>query len=415
MHAVNNMVTEYDSTNKLLNEDASITGSKSPPLNVTLITHDIALFMDENMDSHKRGMNRFWDRMRGFFLSSAIRSIHIVVFETGAVIAPHASPLMSGSDMMDASSSTIADINATGCSNNRHTHKFKIAQFTKMINNHLTKLADKEYKNNAIEGGSSTCQGFPMNIQLDRVDFNPISFQSLLRNWMNDIMGPASGGSGRIQFDLPETMDGTQCAVALDLSYTLLPHRFDSVLVDGLIMDMKLMTQASSFEVIQLVPLASVDLSLVCGVNMTAKAGLVDDLDQYREMKRLVAALYKYLQAKDMAIVLRCTTEEKKAAKFCNGRDLPAGYHSGVQCLLLLADEDDTGRSDHDVTPSSCAMKLFRYTCENDQILQLPEDQSAFGTAFIESDHEKERMDQMYDDYVSNSLDFLEIDHFKRY
>ena len=55
------------------------------PLDVTIFASDISLFTDSNVDSHRRGLNRFWEKMREAFRTGTIRSIVITVVETGAV------------------------------------------------------------------------------------------------------------------------------------------------------------------------------------------------------------------------------------------------------------------------------------------------------------------------------------------
>ena len=56
--------------------------------------------------------------------------------------------------------------------------------------------------------------------------------------------------------------------------------------------------------VIQTIPLSSVDSLLIFGVPMSAQASLENDLCRYNEMKMLVCQLWKYLSRNDVALVL---------------------------------------------------------------------------------------------------------------
>eukprot|EP00957_Ditylum_brightwellii_P160230 12198797-Ditylum_brightwellii.AAC.1 len=104
-------------------------------------------------------------------------------------------------------------------------------------------------------------------------------------------------------------MDGTQCSITLDLEYNVLPHRADSFATAALINDMKMLS-ASNVEVVQLIPLPSVDASLIYGVPISARAGLEVDLIRYKEMQLLVRQLWKYLATNDVAVLMRCTCQK---------------------------------------------------------------------------------------------------------
>ena len=73
--------------------------------------------------------------------------------------------------------------------------------------------------------------------------------------------------------------------------------------------------QNAYFEVIQLVPLESIDLSIVYGVPpLVAKAALDGDLEQFREMQKIVRKLMWFARSRDIALALRYNYD---------GRDLP--------------------------------------------------------------------------------------------
>lgn len=386
----------------ILPESSKDSGNTIPqtPLELTIISNDVSLFTDTDSDSHQRAISRFWARVRVAFNNNIIRSVNIVVFETG----------VSGLELTNKNARNTAEV---------PTHQFKVAQCVRTIQKHVSMLSDKEYANN---GGHLSRQGMPMNVEIEFLGFHPIMFQSLIRKWTTSIMSPVSGG-GRIHFDLPETMDGTQCSVTLDLSYIILPHRVDSELTLGLVNDIKHLG-TSFVEVVQLVPLCSVDLSFIYGVPMRAKAGLEGDLLQYKEMQILVQQLWKYLGSNDLALVLRSTNDV--GTEF--DRPKSFGYHNNHQLFLLIAEKvaEDTSHTNEETTgmtsssshpdASTAAQSsengvLYRYVSQADCILQQsPQNSIALGAAKDDGSNcdDFNEQTQVYSDYLRRSLEFLD-------
>ena len=157
----------------------------------------------------------------------------------------------------------------------------------------------------------------PMDVSFEVKDFHPVHFQSIVSDWVRGTVSTASQ-TGRITFDLPETL-GTQCSVTLDLAYSILPYPVNCSATKGLVEDLKFLRK-SYFEVMQLTPLDSLDLSLMYGVSIAAKAGLEGDIEQYREMQKLVGALWEFLRSEDVALVLQCikdpTVKQRSTEQF---------------------------------------------------------------------------------------------------
>ncbi len=279
----------------------------------------------------------------------------------------------------------------------------------------------------------------PINLQLEFMDGNAISFQYLLQTWVKESLdqtyaypergvGGVVGGQGRLSFDLPETLDGVMCSISLDLQYTILPHRIDSPATKDLVDDMHRisMISPSSVEVVQTMPLSSVDASLIHGVPMIARAGFEKDESRYDEMKMLVRQLWTYLSRNSVALVLRVHHPESDE-KDLNERGLSKTrsfeYHSsGEQLFLLICEEAVQSQPqalDHDsnvdisaaleIVPdnrrhveSPCHGVLYRYATMS-QLLHFEIEEKGLET--IEenvpglSDH--------YLDYIERSLDSI--------
>ncbi len=195
------------------------------PVDITIISNDVAFFTDINIDSHKRALARVWERLRSKFHSNLICSISIIVFESKIAALDRPNEITSA-----ATKDSIREPVINTTSNNKvmdpaTPHPFKVAYCVQEIQNHIIKLSEKEYKQQGRNVATeSKKNGMPMNIQLELCDFHPILFTSILQKWSRDILSSAASDSCRICFELPETFDGTQSAVTLDLSYSILPY-----------------------------------------------------------------------------------------------------------------------------------------------------------------------------------------------
>jgi len=227
-------------------------------------------------------------------------------------------------------------------------------------------------------GEMSRAQDFesttPINLQLEIMDGNAIAFQTLLQSWVKESFAQTyasyeGGVQGRLSFDLPETLDGTMCQLSLDLQYTVLPHSINSPSTKELVEDMQRIStlSPSCVEVIQTIPLSSIDSSLIYGVPMSARASLENDISRYNEMKVLARQLWVYLGRNDVALVLRARVDED---------DDNVG--SEDQLFLLVCEQavqrpTDAASSALNIVPdkqgsepsSSCHGMLYRYATKS--------------------------------------------------
>lgn len=273
----------------------------------------------------------------------------------------------------------------------------------------------------------------PIDLQLEFMEGNAISFQSLLQTWVKESFtktyASSSGGvQGRLSFDLPETMDGIMCSISLDLQYTILPDSIHSPSTKGLVEDMRQisMLSPSSIEVAQTIPLSSVDSSLIYGVPMSAWAGLENDISRYDEMKMLARQLWTYLSRSDVGLVLRVRTNNSEGNSNDGGGFAAPRSLAEEQLFLLVCEEavqkPQPQALDHESNPfdpsealkavpdkarqgkAPCHGILYRYATKS-QILRFGIEEKRLAVQGEEnmttevSDH--------YLDYIERSLDTL--------
>ena len=276
----------------------------------------------------------------------------------------------------------------------------------------------------------------PAHLELEFMEGNAISFQYLLQTWVKEslaqtfahsgIRSGGVGGQGRLSFDLPETLDGAMCSISLDLQYATLPHRIDSVATKSLVDEMHQisMFSPSSVEVIQTIPLSSVDSSLIYGVPMIARAGFEKDVSRYDEMKMLVGQLWTYLSRNSVALVLRV---QPKSDEDVNNDELSQSrsfeYNSSGEQLFVLICEEAVQKQqpalDHEskldlstameVVPDKrrlgelqCNGVLYRYATTS-QLLHFGNEEKMLQA----SDETMPELSDQYLDFIERSLDSI--------
>ena len=388
----------------------------SPPRSLTIFTNDVSLFSDTNADSHKRALGRFWEKIRGSFQNGVVGSVTIAIYETGAVaMRSNAKPAAAdGNDGTAHDGAQGEDENGVGDSfpinhpDDALAHRLKVKKCISTLQKEIDGLHEKDRRKNASVSGTPP---LPINLELQVIE-NPIMYQALLRDWIRNVVSPSSGG-GRISFNLPETMDGTQCSISLDLAYSILPYPVDSVETAKLLMDLKALSSAE-FEVIQLLPVPSIDGSLLYSVPMSSTAAMDSDLFRYKEMKILCRQLWKFLATKDVALALRCIGAKQDEESALEADTASHAIRRVVndlegQCFLLMA-EDPTGNfggsTEQSLSPASGVAPLngvlYRYASSDHLIRDETE------TVDTLQDEDEEETSQQYYEYIDQSLECLE-------
>jgi hypothetical protein len=363
----------------ILQEDTKQESKEEGYLDITILTNDISFFSDEKEASHKRSLGAFWDRLKAKFQASKIRKLQIVLATTGTQVltvdnqdaeVENRALIADSDDAADAFAHVEAMVRKRG---------IDVAQCLRAIQDHIEKRGQADFKENRslVQFGQTTAP--PVDLKFWKIDGSSIGFKSLLRMWSQE----HSPGPQRILFDLPETLNGTQCSVSLDVSYKTMPFRFDSAPASRLLRDMELLSQ-SKLEVLQLVPIPLIDATLLYGIVMSARAALESDIEQHHEMALLVRSLLTKLSQKDCALLLRsegpADTDESL-------------FHQNRQLFLLMVEEIPASLQGK-IPPSSCI--LHRYACAEHILLET-------GTKANFDD-----LENQYSELVESSLDCLQ-------
>ena len=375
---------------------------------ITLFTTDANLFADAESPLHVIGLERFWERIRMAFDTNAVSTITIVIVETTSMmhmmktIKTHHDSYDSASHLGDSG----CTLDATSLPSRLH-----VMQCVTDIRRRINELDQSQYVQ------STHLMTTPINLNLEFIEGNSISFQSLSQAWMNESFdqtygslwsGIVDGGAsvrGRLSFDLPETLDGIMCSISLDLQYTVLPNCIHSPATKGLVEEMRLFStlSSSSVEVVQTIPLSSVDSSLIFGVPMSARASFDTDICRYNEMKMLARQLWTYLSRNDVVLVLlvRLGSEEQLFLLACEDvvqkQPQALGHESKLDTdsFRIIPDKSRQGKS-------PCNGMLYRYATKS-QLLRFGQERKR-----SEADEEDATdMSDYYLDYIERSLDTL--------
>jgi len=373
---------------KLSNAAGNTKHSSRPkhPCSITLFTTDTTFFAESDSASHAQGLENFWKRISPAFQSSTIAAVSIVI--VGTKCDDIGDPTQVSSDDFRRSIQCINE-----------------------IRRHINELSQS--MNSSSEWVFDEWNGKPLvNLQLEYIEGTNISFQTLQQKYVQgSFYETYPNAHGRLSFDLPETIDGIMCSISLDLQYSTLTHSIDSNETLSLVKDMKRISAlpSSNVEVIQSIPLSSVDSAMIYGVPMTARAGIDDDLSRYNEMKMLVRQMWKYLSSNDIGLVLRMRFEG------ANGHDDARSY-SREEYFLLVCEQavekpcvpNNDSRYDRSEAlgltvatkhKSSCHGMLFRYASKGQMLRFVNED---------EMDEDENSAEELqYQDYLERSIEML--------
>ncbi len=298
--------------------------------------------MDMDYESHCQAINQWFETFKTSSNFSIISSITIVVFETGifSLLSDHES-------------------SEPQCTTQKYS-QLKMTECIMSIQSHLEGLT-RNYQYNQKQNEKLHEQLSTLTLRLEVMELHPVSYHKIIQKWIRNLLFPPSGGY-RMCFNLPETMDGTQCSIALDVEYTIFPHRLDSFIAKDLITELKLLRYCT-IKVEQLVSLSDVDGSLIYGIPLVARAGFENDLDQYNDMQILVHQLWKYLDSKDVALLLRCKYTDGKHLENTNHSSRFDGYnHAYEQLFLLMVEDSGTTKDDQDTSTRLSETSLDDYT-----------------------------------------------------
>ena len=307
----------------IVQEDSEIDCSDEHVLDILILTNDLILFSDTKEESHKQEFGNFWKRVKPYFQDSKVRKLNIVVASTGCTVIAIHKDVMNEEYNQRASGSTDDKEVTKSISNGQKMLDF--VECVHSIQDEIRQLGDSDFKENRSKVQFGTESIALVDMSLSTIEGTSVGFKSLYRT----ILQKQSPGWYPIKFDLPETLDGTQCSISLDVSYRTMPLRCDSAMAEALSRDLKLL-QDSRMEVVQIVPIALIDASLLYGVVLTARSSLETDIDQHREMNLLVRSLLSRLSLKDCGLLLRSIDPNENSGGL---------FHFAEQYFLLMNEE----------------------------------------------------------------------------
>ena len=266
----------------------------------------------------------------------------------------------------------------------------RVARCVQQIRQHLVELADADYKADRNREEAVT----PVLLSVMLLENTHRDFGVLGRRWLSQVMSPPDL-KGSITFELPETMDGTQCAISLDVKYRALPYPADAPAAAGMLADLQLLS-SSSLEVVQLVPVSCVDANLLFGVSMEVLPGFQNDEDRFKEMKALVHVLFKQLRDKDAALLLQAKGPDRdKVSDFG-----PPLHHTCNQTYLLMAQDLGSLSQAQGAAPTPFEASLFRYV-NAEQMLSV-------GSANLYVPEVGDDILEQFNEYVECSFELLQ-------
>lgn len=336
-------------------------------MSISIVTTDIALFCDTSVESHVQALDSFVATVSPYHLES----VQIIVAMTASI------GLLDGSSMTDSQHKGEDEAH----SNALQKHEDATNHCIDAIQARLDELE--------CAVGVGTEFGTP-SFSISIIECSPIGFRTFSRQWIREALLNCT--TGRLCFDLPETFEGTQCSVSLEISYQTFPFSIDSTQATMLLNDLRGMNK---LDVLQLVPLSSIDAGLLFGIPMTVRAGLESDYEQFQETNALARSLFKLLQEREYALLLQAPDVSTTEGMFssCNS--------SAVQLYILMAQEPPKSLGD-----SPCSGLLFRFAHADNL---LGEAKGSCGLGLLDRN---EALEAQYTDYIDAALTTLECSPF---
>ena len=345
--------------------------SKDPPMSISIVTTDVALFCDTSVEAHVKALDSFFAAVSLYHLES----VQIIVATTTAL------GLLNAGSMKDLPHNGEGEAH----SNALHAHEDAMNHCIDAIQAKLDELECTFTSRSGVGTGLG-----PPSLSISVIECNPIGFRSFSRQWIRESL--LNRTTGRLCFDLPETLHGTQCSVSLEISYQTFPFALDSTQATMLLEDLRGM---SKLDVLQLVPLSSIDASLLFGIPMTVRAGLESDYEQFQETNALARSLFKLLQEREYALLLRAPCLTKSAGMFSSCDS------SAVQIFVLMAQEPPKSLGE-----SPCSGLLFRFAHADNLLCE------ANGSSCLGLLDKNEALEAQYTDYIDAALATLECTPF---
>lgn len=267
-------------------------------------------------------------------------------------------------------------------------------------------LDELEYTAFSQHGVTTGIEGSnPINVSFSVIDSSPIGYKYLSRQWIRDSLS-MNQLSCRLNFDLPSAIDGTHCSVAFEAAYQIYPFAINSLQAKMLSSDLYYLSHLD-FQVTQLVPLSSIDTSLLFGIPMKVRAGLENDYAHFQEMSVIVRTLFRLLQERELAILLRGTAKrtDESAYNSASRYGLFQSHSSSMEQMFVLMAQEVPSLAGHS-PPSGLLCRI----AHADQLLVEATKPTALGEAkYMASDQE---LEAQYTEYIEEALSRVDLGPF---
>jgi hypothetical protein len=396
------------------------------PLRVVIFTKDTSSLLDTNQAAHQRGIDAFWENVRGEFSNGKVQSIQIVVVMGETMIVRTTKECNSVNcgggedeenkqkqeqeqDQENVEKESTDDNSDNNNNNNNNNGSVdsnqsetdsveKLSGIIKTIEYYIQTKIEEDFKTNRsrIQFDTKSETYARMDISLTTVD-NTVGFHSLCQKWSREVVAVIENNGRRLPtlcFQLPETSDFDACEISFLASYKCMPFRLDSKIARNLYADLELLSRAK-VEVLQLVPIASIDASLIYGIAIGLKAALENNEDEHQEKILLVQSLLKHLVTKDCALLIRS-----------NGPDDEGGlFHSSESQYFLFMPEFVLSKDG----PASNSGGVLHRMASIDHILDEANDMDALTLSRRQEEEDIPVDNNPFSEYIEASLELLDF------
>ena len=334
------------------------------PVEMTILSTDIAMLADTNPEGHVAGMRDFWNHAQKV-AGGKISRVRLVIATT---------------ETLGFRSDQGISKKIDGSSNETQEHG-ECTQETKYPDARDECIQAIHDAIDDLEMDAATSDESQVSATVDftltMIKPTLLGYQELSRSLLrNSLYG--HDANHHLSFDLPETQDGTQCCVSFDASFQTFPYAVDSAQASLLRDELRALT-TTPLKMVQMVPLTSVDASLFHGVPLKLRSGMTSGgFDEFHEMDTLVRVLFRLLQDREQAILLEAPSLQ--------------------QFFLLMAQEFPSSTQQSPQTGL-----LFRYANVNQYLAEA--------TQARPNDRDEE-MTEEYSVYVEEALTTLHCDSF---
>ncbi|GKY99386.1 hypothetical protein MPSEU_000893300 [Mayamaea pseudoterrestris] len=351
----------------------------SPPLDVMLVTTDLAIFCDTSEDGHRTGVVSFLNRIAPLIENRDVGSIHFVVAETGRLTLadPERGQVHDRAKRLEGEFEKNISLFQT-------SHLLAMTKCIHAIKYEMS-LRTTGY-HQGVASDTAAASTVPMDLRFTVIEHCSAGYKLLSRQILRKSV-VAQDIQARIVLELPELLDGTQFKVAFDASYRTMPFALDSISARILLTDLKAL-EGCKLELVQALPHASIDLSLMFGVPITVQSGIFASFATTQEMQVLTRSLFRCLEKKGLALLLQVSASSQSTCKFHN-----LAQEKGEQSFVLVPKVSTDGETKSGL--------LFGYAQADDFFLDPA---PALPCLLLDYDIECQYMD-----YIERAMDVVTI------